>query len=283
MSSETRQYFDLVLGSILLSVGIWLFVTPCNINFGGVIGSAQLINYFIHLVNQSLPDLLGIINFAINIPLFLFGLKILHKEFCIKTIISLIIQTVLLSVLPAISSPIVEDMLLNVIFGAFICGLGVGLALRSSGCCGGIDIACVCIVKKHPDFKAGQLSIYFNIILFSICLMINDLQTILYSIVFVGLLYTVADHFHSQNINVTALIFTKNKDLKKIIMDETHRGVTYWNGKGAYTENDEEILCVCINKYEVQQLNKIISDNDPQAFVNFSSGAMIHGGFEKRL
>lgn len=283
MSNQTKQYCNLVLGSSLLAIGIWLFVTPCNINFGGIVGVAQLINYLLKIPFPNIGNVLGVINLLLNLPLFLMALKIMHKDFCVKTIISLIIQTVLLSVLPSLKQPIVSDMLLNTIFGAFICGIGVGLALRSSGCCGGIDIACVCIVKKHPDFKAGQLSIYFNIILFSICLLINDLQIILYSIVFVGLLYTVADHYHSQNINVTALIFTKNHDLKKIIMDETHRGVTYWNGKGAYTENDEEILCVCINKYEVQQLNQIISDNDPQAFVNFSSGAMIHGGFEKRL
>lgn len=278
-----KRYFELVLGSVLLSIGIWLFVTPCNINFGGVIGLAQLIDYLIHYINNDIPNLLGLINLCVNIPLFLFALKIMQNEFCFKTIISLLIQTILLSLLPTINEPIVSDILLNVIFGAIICGIGVGLALRSSGCCGGIDIACVCIVKKHPDFKAGQLSIYFNIVLFSICLIINDLQTIMYSIVFVGLLYTVADYFHSQNINVTVLIFTKNHNLKNIIMNETHRGVTYWLGKGAYTENDEEILYVCINKYEVQQLNQIIKNEDPNAFVTFSSGAIIHGGFEKRL
>lgn len=283
MNNETKQYINLVVGSSLLSIGIWLFVTPCNINFGGVVGVAQLINYLLKIPFPQIGNILGIINLALNIPLFLVALNIMQKEFCLKTIISLIIQTILLSLLPTLSQPIVSDMLLNAIFGAFICGIGVGLALRSSGCCGGIDIACVCIVKKNPDFKAGQLSIYFNIVLFSICLLMNDLETILYSIIFVALLYTVADHYHSQNINVTALIFTRNHDLKKIIMNETHRGVTYWNGKGAYTENDEEILYVCINKYEVQQLNRIINENDPKAFVTFSTGAMIHGGFEKRL
>lgn len=96
----------------------------------------------------------------------------MNKEFCFKTIISLIIQTVLLSILPAIKEPIVEDALLNVAFAAIICGIGVGLALRSSGCCGGIDIATVCLVKKNPDFKAGQLSIIFNVVLFGICLFI---------------------------------------------------------------------------------------------------------------
>lgn len=250
-----------------------------------MIGLAQLIDYFIHkfiFIPKSV-NILGLINLSMNIPLFIFGYKIMNKEFCFKTIISLIIQTILLSILPAIKEPIVEDALLNVAFAAIICGIGVGLALRSSGCCGGIDIATVCLVKKNPDFKAGQLSIIFNVILFGICLFIYDIKIIMYSIVFVAILYTTADKFHLQNINVAVLIFTKNKEIKEAIMKQMGRGVTYWMGKGAYTETDQEILYVAINKYEIQQLNKIVSSLDPKAFVTLAQGPMVHGGFEKRL
>lgn len=285
MSKRLEQYFYLVLGSTLLTLGIWLFVTPNQINFGGMIGLAQLIDYFIHkfLVLPKSLNTLGMINLLMNIPLFIFGYKIMNKEFCFKTIISLIIQTVLLSILPAIKEPIVEDALLNVAFAAIICGIGVGLALRSSGCCGGIDIATVCLVKKNPDFRAGQLSIIFNVVLFGICLFIYDIKIIMYSIVFVAILYTTADKFHLQNINVAVLIFTKNKEIKEAIMKQMGRGVTYWMGKGAYTETDQEILYVAINKYEIQQLNKIVSSLDPKAFVTLAQGPMVHGGFEKRL
>lgn len=233
MSKRLEQYFYLVLGSTLLTLGIWLFVTPNQINFGGMIGLAQLIDYFIHkfLVLPKSLNTLGMINLLMNIPLFIFGYKIMNKEFCFKTIISLIIQTVLLSILPVIKEPIVEDALLNVAFAAIICGIGVGLALRSSGCCGGIDIATVCIVKKNPDFKAGQLSIIFNVVLFGVCLFIYDIKIIMYSIVFVAILYTTADKFHLQNINVAVLIFTKNKEIKVAIMKQMGRGVTYWMGK----------------------------------------------------
>lgn len=104
MSKRLEQYFYLVLGSTLLTLGIWLFVTPNQINFGGMIGLAQLIDYFIHnfLVLPKSLNTLGMLNLLMNIPLFIFGYKIMNKEFCFKTIISLIIQTVLLSILPAI-------------------------------------------------------------------------------------------------------------------------------------------------------------------------------------
>lgn len=280
-----RKISNLVLGSVLLTVGIWLFVTPNHINFGGMIGLSQLIEYAIkHLLPvPSGMNLLGIINFTLNIPLFIMAYTIMNRDFCIKTLVSLAIQTVLLSLLPAVNAPVVEDMILNVVFGAMICGIGVGLALSGSGCCGGMDIATVCLVKKKPDFKTGQVSIYFNIVLFGICLFVYDVKTIMYSAVFVGILYTVADHFHYQNINVTALIFTKEPMVKQRILKEMGRGVTCWKGEGAYTSTDCEVLFVALNAYEESQIEQIILETDPHAFVTYQSGAKVHGGFEKRL
>lgn len=280
-----RKISNLVLGSVLLTVGIWLFVTPNHINFGGMIGLSQLIEYAIkHLLPvPSGMNLLGIINFTLNIPLFIMAYTIMNRDFCIKTLVSLAIQTVLLSLLPAVNAPVVEDMILNVVFGAMICGIGVGLALSGSGCCGGMDIATVCLVKKKPDFKTGQVSIYFNTVLFGICLFVYDVKTIMYSAVFVGILYTVADHFHYQNINVTALIFTKEPMVKQRILKEMGRGVTCWKGEGAYTSTDCEVLFVALNAYEESQIEQIIHETDPHAFVTYQSGAKVHGGFEKRL
>lgn len=79
------------------------------------------------------------------------------------------VQTITLSILPKQSFVIMPDMLSNCIFGALMCGIGVGLALQSSGCCGGMDIAGVCLSKTKPGFSVGKLSIIINSILFTIC------------------------------------------------------------------------------------------------------------------
>ena len=83
MSKRLEQYFYLVLGSTLLTLGIWLFVTPNQINFGGMIGLAQLIDYFIHnfLVLPKSLNTLGMINLLMNIPLFIFGYKFFKLSF----------------------------------------------------------------------------------------------------------------------------------------------------------------------------------------------------------
>lgn len=96
-------------------------------------------------------------------------------------------------------------------------------------------------------------------------------------------MYLVVDKTHYQNINMTAMIFTKEEEVQESIMKEMGRGVTYWKGAGAYTKTDTHILVTVISKYEVTQLKKIIYKIDPRAFVIFNEGMSISGNFEKRL
>lgn len=94
---------------------------------------------------------------------------------------------------------------------------------------------------------------------------------------------TVADRFHDQNINVAALIFTDVSTVQTEILQKMGRGVTFWNGYGAYTNHPKKILFCAVNKYEIGELQEIIHEQDPNAFVTFFVGPLIHGGFEKRL
>ncbi|MBR2788130.1 MAG: YitT family protein, partial [Erysipelotrichaceae bacterium] len=80
-----------------------------------------------------------------------------------------------------------------------------------------------------------------------------------------------------------ALIITENKEVRTSIMEKTGRGVTHWQGKGAYTENDKDILFCATNRYEIPELRTIVTDIDPNAFITLIEGPMIEGGFEKRL
>lgn len=107
MNKAYKQYFDLIFGSTLLTLGIYLFVTPNGINFGGVIGLAQIIEIFLRrfIAIRSDANFVGIINFLINVPLFLIGYRVMSRRFCIKTMLSVAVQTLLLSVLPPLKAP----------------------------------------------------------------------------------------------------------------------------------------------------------------------------------
>ena len=73
------------------------------------------------------------------------------------------------------------------------------------------------------------------------------------------------------------------ENMKNVIMERTGRGVTYWMGKGAYTDTEQYILFCAVNKYEIRNFKKIVNEIDPKAFVTISEDQEIDGGFEKRL
>lgn len=49
-------------------------------------------------------------------------------------------------------------------------------------------------------------------------------------------------------------------------MEKLGRGVTYWHGTGAYTGDDMHVLCVCLSKYEIEELLHAVHSIDPHAF-----------------
>ena len=278
MKRRIKRWFQLILGSIFFAVATRFFLDPAHVNTGGFIGLAQIISWLV----SGTMNLSGIINFAINIPLCILAWCKLSHGFFIRTLVSVLIQTFLLSVLP-VPAPIMPDVLSNTLFGGLLGGIGVGLCLRSAGCAGGMDILGVYLSKVRPDFSVGKLSYIINAFVLTLSAILFDLQTALYSLIFVIVCYYVSDKVHIQNINVWALIITKNPDLKHEINRQMGRGVSYWEGKGAYTNQDEEILVTAINKYEVRELKRIVRQADERAFCILNDGDPIRGNFEKRL
>ncbi|MGB4985017.1 MAG: YitT family protein [Erysipelotrichaceae bacterium] len=280
-----NKYILLILGNLMYAFSIYFFMIPNGINTGGLIGYAQLFDHLLSplIGNFGLINLTGIFNLILNIPLFLLAYSKISKEFLIKTVVSIVVQSIVLSVMPYRSVALMPDILSNLIIAALICGVGIGFTLRSSGCSGGLDILGVYFTKTKNNYSVGRLAIVLNGILFLICAFIFNVQSALYSIMFVLIVGFVSDKVHYQNISIFALIFTKNDELKEVIMQKMGRGVTYWNGKGGYTDSDVGILACALNKYEIRTLKKIVGDVDPNAFVMINESKNINGNFEKRL
>lgn len=274
-----KQYTLLVIGSILFPVGVTLFIVPWKLNTGGLIGIAQILSYSM----AGGPSLSGLFNVMMNIPLFILAWKSLRKSFVFKTLISLVIQSALLSFLPVPSSPLLPDVLSNVIFGAVIAGAGCGLCLQSAGCAGGLDILGVYFAYKKPGFSVGKISYIVNAFVELGAVFIFGISNALYSVLFIILMYFVTDKVHLQNICMYGLIITSQPEVKKHLLHDLGRGVTEWKGAGAYTGAEKEILLCIINRYEVKAVKRIVRKYDPQAFFLLCHGKAELGNFERRL
>ena len=276
-----------VTGNIIYAAGVNLMINPLHLYSGGFTGITQLIRLFLveflHLPEIPGLDYMGIIYFALNIPLFFMAYKVMGRKFCITTLISIAMASAFLAIIPVPAVPIVEDRILASVVGGLGSGVGAGLVLRAGSSQGGQDVIGVCLAKTHPNFKVGTIGIIISICIYTICLFIYDIPTVLYSIIFAVVTGLAIDRVHVQNIKQECMIFTKKAGLEDAILHDLNRGVTAWEGEGVYTGEDTHVLVTVITKYEEPHLRELIAAHDENAFMIISDNTRVVGNFQKRF
>ena len=288
-SDQKKQITGLlysVCGGVLFAAGVNLFITPLDLYNGGFMGIAQLIRTFLtsalHL-SFGQTDIAGIIYFIVNLPLLYLAWSKMGRGFFFRTVVTVIVETAALTFIPVPERSLIDDRLTSCVIGGLVAGFGTGLVLRGGSSGGGQDILGLYFTKKFRNFSVGKMATIINVFVYGICLLMFNLETVIYSLIY-GVISSVAcDRIHIQNINMSVMIFTKKLGISKAIMEETGRGVTNWEGAGAYTNQTSYILFVMISKYEVNQIRRIVHSIDPNAFMIFTEGCSVEGNFEKRL
>jgi len=274
-------------GNVLFAFAINMIITPLNLYSSGFTGISMLLRMFLvnilHVPEIAGLDYLGIIYFLINVPLFYLAYKTIGKEFCITSLLSIGVASIAMALVPVPSTPIFDDTLTGALIGGIISGTGAGIVLRGGTSGGGQDIVGVALSKTHPNFSVGKISIAINAVIYGICFFLFDIQTVVYSMIFAVANALALDYQHTQNINVQVQIFTKKEGITNKILTELSRGVTYWQGKGGYTDQDTYVLMTMCSKYELNELIKIVKIIDPDAFVMVNQGTKVYGHFEKRF
>ena len=113
MHNKSLRLIGGLLGGLLLSVAINVFIVPQGLYGGGAYGLCQVIRTLLQReLSLSLPfDLAGVLYFFVNIPLFLLAYKALGREFFWKAAICTVCSSVFLAVIPSPSTPVIPDLL----------------------------------------------------------------------------------------------------------------------------------------------------------------------------
>lgn len=277
-----------VVGELIAAAALNLFIVPLNLYTGGIMGVCQLIRTFLQTqlgVTFGAYDIAGILYFLVNVPILLFAYKSLGLGLVAKTIICTVSYSLFYSIIPIPSAPIVDDYLTACLLGGILTGIGSGIVLTCGCSSGGLDVIGLCLSKRGSSFTVGKFSLTFNVFLYTACLILFSPEVAIYSVIYNFFASMVLDRMHQQNVNVMALIFTHADEhiLGQFIIDKLNRGVTYWNGTGAYTGQGVHVLCVSLSKYEIEELLHAVRSIDPQAFLTVQEGVHVYGNFRKKL
>ena len=275
-------------GALLLALASNLFFVPQHLYTSGLLGLCQVIRTLLDSklgIRFSNFDLAGTLYLLANLPLLLLAYKTMGRTFEMKLALCTVSNSLFLSIIPIPAEPSIPDMLTSCLVGGILAGFAAGLVLTCGCSTGGLDILGLYLSKKGSRFTVGRFSISFNALLYTLCFFLFDATTAIYSAIYNVLSSLFLDRIHRQNVTVQLLIFTKKNapQLPRYIMEQLDRGVTSWTGRGGWTGDEVQVLCVCLSKYEIDTLQDVLRRVDPDAFYIVQEGVHAGGNFERHL
>lgn len=267
-----RDYLLIILSSLIQAVSLRLFFIPAKLASGGVSGISQLINHF-----TGWP--IGLMVLIGNIPLFLLGWRFLGgSKFAMRTAVAIFTYSLLTDLLlkiPAFVSysqilinDLSGDIFLSSLYGAIISGIGYGLVYRARGTSGGSDILAR-ILNRWRGVPMTQSYLIVDTAVILSAGFVFGWKLALYAMITLYVSGLVSETVLEGGGTVrTAMIMTARADeVSNRVIEELARGVTYLEGKGAYTGNSRPVLYCVVSRAEVASLKAIVHESDPEAFM----------------
>ena len=210
------DYGMITAGAVLYVFALKVFITPMQIPSGGIAGLALLCNYIL-----GLP--FGVVTIVMNVPLLLFGYKMLGRDFFFKTLYMTVLSSVLTDLagfLPAYDG----DILLAALFGGIIKGVGFGLVIRSGGTAGGSDVISKYIFRKR-SIPIGTTNMTLNVcVLLMSAFFLKSIESLFYGIITQYVVSVVMDHIiYGSDVQKEAMIITSKPDESDEFIDKLHR------------------------------------------------------------
>ncbi|MDL2243314.1 YitT family protein [Bacteroidales bacterium OttesenSCG-928-J19] len=277
---EAKDYFFIMIGLVLYSLGWTGFLLPNEITTGGVTGISALIFF-----STKIP--IGVSYFVINAILLMFSIKLFGFKFSLKTIINVLIISVLLSYLQSvIKEPLVKgETFMNAILGGVLCGTGLGLVFNYKGSTGGTDIIALIINKYKSGISIGRGLLLCDVLIISCSWFIfQSIEKIVYGLVVMAVVsYTIDLVLNGARQSVQFFIFSeKYAEIADAINKQANRGCTLLDGTGWYSKKPVKVIIVMVKKTESTQIFRLVKGIDPNAFISQSEVRGVYGaGFEQ--
>lgn len=262
---ELKNGMYITGGTLLVALGVVLFLAPNRIATGGTPGMAILLSHLVPQVS------LGLLMLAVNVPLLLAGMKYLGRGFGIRTIVAICLVSFFVDFFRIVIKlePVSHDLLLVTLFGGVIIGIGVGFILRGNSSAGGSTIIARILAARF-GVKPGHtiLAIDASIIIAS-ALVFKGIEPSLWSLISI--------YVTSRCINiiltggpsekVVHIVTNKEQLLARKIIEHLGPNGTILSGRGLQATEEKTMIFVVVDGSRITVLLDIIRLNDPDAFM----------------
>ena len=131
--------------SLIMAATTKTFVRPAHLLSGGFMGIALLVDMIADLFGKSIPTAFTLV--ALNVPVALICAKKISKRFVFFSLLQVFLTSFLLQIIP--NYPLFDEQVLNVVFGGYIWGMSIVLALKAGASSGGTDFIALYFANKN--------------------------------------------------------------------------------------------------------------------------------------
>lgn len=284
---KVSEYLFIVLLAAVLAVAYEVFVFPNSFAPAGFNGIATMIQYVFN-INA------GYMAMLFNIPLIIAVFIWVDKEFAVKTFVYIITFSGALILLKTPAFDISEyvyqtetgtSTILGPVVAGIIGGTTLGLAFMVNCCSGGTDLLAVLSHKINPSFDMIWVMFFLNsaVAVVSYFVYDHEIEPVIMCILYSYFSSALSDKvFRGSRAAVRVEIITDTPgDISKEIIERLGHSATLVSAEGCYTKEKKGMLICVINKDEIMELKRILS-NYPGSFANISNVAGTIGKFKYR-
>ncbi len=263
MEKKLKMIGFMILGNAILAMGTAAFVVPNGLISGGVTGIGLILQRLF-----GLPVDIGV--FAADGVLFLLGAAVMGKAFAATIILSTIVYPTFFSLfgkIPFLTS-LTDDKLMAAIYAGMLMGAGIGLVIKVGGSTGGMDIPPIILHKLFGLSIPVMISVG-DILLLLVQAFYSSTEQVLYGILVVMLTSIVIDKvlIMGQKQTQVMVISPEYERINQAIHQKIDRGSTLIHATSGLEKQEQKVVLSVISNRQLGDLNELILQIDPQAFV----------------
>lgn len=264
-----------IISALLQTYVIQAFIRPANLLSSGFTGVAILIERIASLYGHSFSTSLGML--VLNIPVAILCSKSISMRFTFYSMLQVILASFFLKVLHF--EPLFNDVLLDVVFGGFLYGIAIAIALRGNASTGGTDFIALYVSNKTGR-SIWEYVFAGNVVILCIFGYMFGWMNAGYSILFQFVSTKAISAFHHRYERVTLQITTTQAEpvIQAYIKYYRH-GISCVDAVGGYSHKKMYLLHTVVSSYEVNDIVHLIRAVDPHVIVNMLKTENFYGGF----
>ena len=266
------DYLMITMASFLYAVAVSLFLDPNSLAPGGVTGIAIILNRLSGLET-------GTWVLIINIPIIILGMWKFGLHFILSTLYCTAVTSFFINLL-ADFGVATEDRFLAALVGGALMAVGIGLVFKAGATTGGTDIIVKLLRLRFPHLKTGSLFLITDAtIVTASAFVFKDLDVALYAglVVFVNSVLLDVVLYGRDGAKLIFIISDVHASITKRLLEELDIGVTYISGTGAYSGREKSVIMCVMKKQISAQVEVIVREEDPDAFMIVTSATEIFG------